>query len=102
MIFFFFLKRGQKLCPNLLIKKERIAQLINGKLSENRYNNTTSNTEDPDQQKPPTYNYNKQTTTERAPHRKRDQLNEPTNLNGYIKQAAAETSRRRPSSFFWS
>jgi hypothetical protein len=36
------LKWGQKLCPNLLIKKKRIAQLINGKLGENRYNNTPS------------------------------------------------------------
>jgi hypothetical protein len=34
----FFLKREQKLCPNLLIKKKRIAQLINGKLDKNRYN----------------------------------------------------------------
>jgi hypothetical protein len=27
----FFLKWGQKLCPNQFIKKKRIAQLINGK-----------------------------------------------------------------------
>jgi hypothetical protein len=33
---FFFLKRRQKICLNLLIKKKRIAQLINGKLGENR------------------------------------------------------------------
>jgi hypothetical protein len=63
------LKRGQKLCPNLLIKKKRIAQLINGKLGENRSNNTTSNTENLDQQKPLTYNYYK-LATERAAHRK--------------------------------
>jgi hypothetical protein len=35
------LKRRQKICLNLLIKKERIAQLINGKPDENRYNKTT-------------------------------------------------------------
>jgi hypothetical protein len=34
----FFFEREQKLCSNLLIKKKRIAQLINGKLSENWYN----------------------------------------------------------------
>jgi hypothetical protein len=38
---FFFLKRGQKLCPDLFIKKKRIAQLINGKLDKNRYNKAT-------------------------------------------------------------
>jgi hypothetical protein len=32
---YFFFKWGQKHCPNLLIKKKRIAQLINGKPSEN-------------------------------------------------------------------
>jgi hypothetical protein len=37
---FFFLKWGQKLCSNLFIKKKRIAQLINEKLGENRYNKT--------------------------------------------------------------
>jgi hypothetical protein len=41
---FFFLKRRQKICPNLLIKKKRIAQLINGKLGENHYNKTTRET----------------------------------------------------------
>jgi hypothetical protein len=30
-----FIKRRQKLCLNLLIKKKRIAQLINGKLGKN-------------------------------------------------------------------
>jgi hypothetical protein len=34
----FFLKQGQKICPNLLLDKKRIAQLINGKPGENRYN----------------------------------------------------------------
>jgi hypothetical protein len=41
-VVFFFEGWGQKLCPNLLIKKERIVQLINGKLDENRYKNTTN------------------------------------------------------------
>jgi hypothetical protein len=36
------LKREQKICPNLLIKKKRIAQLINGKSGENRYSNTSN------------------------------------------------------------
>jgi aromatic ring-opening dioxygenase LigB subunit len=40
-----FLKWGQKLCPNLFIKKKRIAQFINGKLDENQYNKTTNNTQ---------------------------------------------------------
>jgi hypothetical protein len=40
----FFLKWEQKICPNLLIKKKRIAQLINGKPSKNRYNKTTKET----------------------------------------------------------
>jgi hypothetical protein len=35
------LKRRQKICLNLLIKKKRIAQLINGKPGKNRYNKTT-------------------------------------------------------------
>jgi hypothetical protein len=39
-LFFSFLKRRQKLCPNLLIKKKRIAQLINRKPGKNRYNKT--------------------------------------------------------------
>jgi hypothetical protein len=67
------LKWGQKLCPNLLIKKKRIAQLINGKLGKNRYNNTTNNTESTrqqdNQQTLTTYN-NHKLTTQRAPHRK--------------------------------
>jgi hypothetical protein len=37
----FFLKRGKKLCSDLLIKKKRIAQLINGKLDKNHYNKAT-------------------------------------------------------------
>jgi hypothetical protein len=39
----FFLKKKieAKDCLNLLIKKKRIAQLINGKPDENRYNKTT-------------------------------------------------------------
>jgi hypothetical protein len=36
----FFLKREQKFCPDLLIKKEENAQLINEKPNENRYNKT--------------------------------------------------------------
>jgi hypothetical protein len=36
------LKRGQKLCPNLLIKKKRDAQLINGKPGKNRYKKNTN------------------------------------------------------------
>jgi hypothetical protein len=39
----FFLKREQKLCPNLLIKKKRIAQLIYGKPGKNQYKLTTMN-----------------------------------------------------------
>jgi hypothetical protein len=35
------LKRRQKICLKLLIKKKRIAQLINGKPGENRYKKTT-------------------------------------------------------------
>jgi hypothetical protein len=37
-IVFFFWNGSKKLCSNLLIKKKRIAQLINGKLSKNWYN----------------------------------------------------------------
>jgi hypothetical protein len=36
------LKRRQKLCLDLLIKKKRIAQLINGKPDKNRYNRNKS------------------------------------------------------------
>jgi hypothetical protein len=90
------LKWGQKLCPNLLIKK-RIAQLINGKLSENRYNNTTNNTKSSDEQDNQralsTYN-NHKLTTQRAPQRRENQLNKPANSNETINQAAAETSKR--------
>jgi hypothetical protein len=41
--FFFFLKRSQNLWLNLLIKKERIAQLIYGKPGKNRYKQTPHN-----------------------------------------------------------
>jgi hypothetical protein len=72
----------QKLCLNLLIKKKRIAQLINGKLGENRYNNTTNNIKSTDQQDNQqaltTYNNHKQ-TTQRAPPRNEKQLNKTTN-----------------------
>jgi hypothetical protein len=40
ILFLFFLKRRQKLCLNLLIKKKRIVQLINRKPGKNRYNKT--------------------------------------------------------------
>jgi hypothetical protein len=40
----FFLKQGQKICPNLLLNKKRIVQLINGKPGENRYNKITRET----------------------------------------------------------
>jgi hypothetical protein len=33
--FFFFFEKGAKALPHLLIKKKRIVQLIDGKLSEN-------------------------------------------------------------------
>jgi hypothetical protein len=39
----FFLKPKQKFCPNLLIKKKRIAQLIYGKPGKNQYKQTTTN-----------------------------------------------------------
>jgi hypothetical protein len=38
----FFFETEQKFCPDLLIKKEENAQLINGKSSKNRYNKNTS------------------------------------------------------------
>jgi hypothetical protein len=54
------LKWGQKLYPNLLIKK-KITQLINGKLGKNYYNkpqqNNNKNTPPPNQQAPATYNH---------------------------------------------
>jgi hypothetical protein len=37
----FFLKRRQKICLDLLIKKKRIAQLINEKPDENHQKKTT-------------------------------------------------------------
>jgi hypothetical protein len=40
----FFFKRRQKLCLNLLIKKKRIAQLINEKPGKNRYNKSKRTT----------------------------------------------------------
>jgi hypothetical protein len=55
------LKRGQKLCPNLFIKKKkRIAQLINGKPgiktdTTKPYDNNNQNRQPPTQQAPPTY-----------------------------------------------
>jgi hypothetical protein len=39
-----FFKRRQKLCPFLLIKKKRIAQLINGKLEKTDTNRTKQTT----------------------------------------------------------
>jgi hypothetical protein len=67
----FFFEMGAKAFPYLLIKKKRIAQLINGKLSEKQYNNTTNNAESSDQQDNqqalPTYN-NHRLTTQRTPH----------------------------------
>jgi hypothetical protein len=41
----FFLKRRQKLCLSLLIKKKRIAQLINGKSDENRPKTVTTHSQ---------------------------------------------------------
>jgi hypothetical protein len=38
--FFFFETGAKKFCPNQLIKKERIAQLIYGKPGKNRYKHT--------------------------------------------------------------
>jgi hypothetical protein len=71
--FIFFFEMGAKALPHLLIKEKRIAQLINGKLSENQYNNTTNNAESSDQQDNqqalPTYN-NHKPTTRRTPHHK--------------------------------
>jgi hypothetical protein len=87
------LKWGQKLCP-IFIKKKRIAQLINGKLGKNRYNNTPNvnkTTNKPSQ--PTTTTTQPQLMTHRTPHHKEDQLNEPTTRNGSIKQAAAELSK---------
>jgi hypothetical protein len=60
----FFFKWRQKICLNLLIKKKRDAQLINGKPGENRYKKTTSEkpdtcnflTNETNQQPPKTYN----------------------------------------------
>jgi hypothetical protein len=60
---------GAKVLPYLLIKKKRIVQLINGKLSENKYNNTTNNAESSNQQALPTYN-NHKLMTQRTPHHK--------------------------------
>jgi hypothetical protein len=41
-LYIYFLKREQKICPNLLIKKKRGVQLIKEKLGENRYKETTN------------------------------------------------------------
>jgi hypothetical protein len=68
-IFFFVFEKGAKALPHLLIKKKRIIQLIDRKLSENQYNNTTNNNESSDKQALPTYN-NYKLTTQRAAHRK--------------------------------
>jgi hypothetical protein len=43
-MYFFFLKRRQKLCLISLIKKKRVARLINGKPGKNRYNIPTQDT----------------------------------------------------------
>jgi hypothetical protein len=77
------LKWGQKLYLNPLVKKKRIVQLINGKLDENRYNNTESSA----QQDKPTNTHNLQqpqtdNTKNTTPHRKENHLNEPANSNG--------------------
>jgi hypothetical protein len=70
---YLFFEMGAKALPHLLIKKKRIVQLINRKLSEDRYNNTTNNAESFDQQDNqqalPTYN-NHKLTTQRTPHHK--------------------------------
>jgi hypothetical protein len=65
----FFLKQGQKLCPNLLIKKKRGAQLINEKPGKNRYKKNTNEqhltqaTSRPTRQ---TNNHTKPTTTKQT------------------------------------
>jgi hypothetical protein len=41
LLYVFFLKWEQKICPNPLIKKKRIAQIINEKPDKNRYNQIT-------------------------------------------------------------
>jgi hypothetical protein len=54
----FFFEMGAKALPNLFIKKRRIAQLINRKLGENRYNTTPQTTP-----KGPTNKHTQHTTT---------------------------------------
>jgi hypothetical protein len=66
------LKRGQKLCPNLLIKKKRGAQLINEKPSKNRYKkkpptNNISHMQLLDQRDKPTTTLNLQLAGETPP-----------------------------------
>jgi hypothetical protein len=63
------LKRGQKLCPNLLIKKKRDAQLINGKPSKNRYKKNTNEqhlTQTTSQPTRQTNNHTKPTSTKQT------------------------------------
>jgi hypothetical protein len=77
----YFLKWGQKLCPNPLIKKKRIAQLINRKLGKTDTTTPKAPPNKTNQQAHTTYN-NHKLTTQRTTHRKENHLNEPANSNG--------------------
>jgi hypothetical protein len=100
-----FFKGGQKLCPNLLIKKKRIAQLIDGKPDENRYNNTKNSPKSTyrqdNQQSLSTYNRHK-LRTQRAPHHKEDQLNEPANSTGDHQSSSRGNFQEKTLFFFFA
>jgi hypothetical protein len=70
------LKWGQKICPNLLIKK-KIAQLINGKSGKKPLQQTARKQQHKNATSKPTSTRNQQPkmTTHRAPQRKEDPHN---------------------------
>jgi hypothetical protein len=85
------LKQRQKICLNLLIKKKRIAQLINGKPGKNHYNKTIREQHLKSTTSKPTSTLNPQPRTPGAPRRKEDPNKYITdNPRGFISQAAAE------------
>jgi hypothetical protein len=98
---FFFLKWRQKICLNLLIKKKRIAQLINGKPGENQYNKTTreqhQNLQPSNQQAHPTYD--RELTTSRAPQHKEDSHNRQPTEGSSLNQLSNIFLLRISSSF---
>jgi hypothetical protein len=90
------LKRGQKICPNLLIKKKRIVQLINRKPGENSYNKTTRETTPKTCNSKPTSSDNLQLRTHDTWSTTMQRSTNRTTIEGYNTQVALKVFLATP------